>query len=318
MVNVSAKPETLRSAKASCLLRASPATLEALKNNRLPKGDALTVAQVAGIQAAKQTAHLIPLCHSLSAGEITVELSLVSDGVQIVSRIEAIASTGPEMEALVACTVAALALYDMCKSADKTMVIEQVRLDEKSGGKSDHHFDGLKEKRAVIITLSDRASRGIYPDESGPIARASLEGVGFKIAQEEIVPDDLETIVSRLRFFCENIKPDLILTLGGTGLSPRDVAPEATDRVIERRIPGIVEMLRTQSFAKHPNSSFLSRAVAGLKGKTLIVNLPGKPSAVSENLNLLIPAFDHIFRMIAGEGHEHENETLGKSNRSLR
>ncbi len=311
MVNVSAKPETLRSAKASCILRMAPATLEALKQNHLPKGDALTVAQVAGIQAAKLTPSLIPLCHSVSAGEILVDLSFVDQGVQIVSRIETIASTGPEMEAMVACTVAALALYDMCKSVDKRMVIEEVKLLEKSGGKSGIKTDSLKGKRAVLLTLSDRASRGIYKDLSGPAAREILEKIGFEIAETEIIPDDLDTIAGRLRNFCGTLKPDLIITLGGTGLSPRDVAPEATKQVIEREIPGIAEMFRAKAFASHPKSSFLSRAVAGFKGKTLIINLPGKPSAVSENLSLLIPAFDHIFRMIEGEGHEDKIKTLG-------
>lgn len=316
MVSVTAKPETLRSAKASCLLRASAAVLEALKSKRLPKGDALTVAQVAGIQAAKQTPHLIPLCHSLNAGEISVDISCLDDGIKIVSKVETVASTGPEMEALVACTVAALALYDMCKSMDPSMVIDEVKLEEKTGGKSGHHPEGLLGKRAVVLTLSDRASRGVYPDLSGPAAREALERVGFVLTHSEVIADDLNLIAERLLFFCESLEPDLILTLGGTGLSRRDVAPEATERVIDRKIPGIAEMLRTQSFARHPISSFLSRAVAGLKGKTLIVNLPGKPAAVSENLKLLIPAFDHIFRMISGEGHE--NETLGQSHRSPR
>jgi len=316
MVGVTAKPETLRSAKASCFLRASATTLEALKSKRLPKGDALTVAQVAGIQAAKLTPHLIPLCHSLSAGDISVDISVLEAGVKIVSRVEAIAATGPEMEALVACTVAALTLYDMCKSMDPSMVIDEVRLEAKTGGKSGHHLDGLSGKRAVILTLSDRASRGIYQDLSGPVAREALKKIGFELAHCEIIPDELDLIAERLLNFCENLAPDLILTLGGTGLSHRDVAPEATERVIDRKIPGIAEMLRAQSFAKHPTSSFLSRAVAGLKSKTLIVNLPGKPAAVSENLNLLIPAFDHIFRMISGEGHE--SKALGQSHRSVR
>ena len=304
MVNVSLKPETLRSAKASCFVQMSLQTLKALKENNLPKGEALVLAQVAGIQAAKQTPHLIPLCHGLNAKEITVDLSYADRGVRIVSRVEVVAATGPEMEALVAASVAALALYDMCKAIDKSMVIGDLKLIEKSGGKSGSCLVDLTGNQAVVLTLSDRAFQGIYSDLSGPEARAALSETGIKIVQQEVVPDDLETIVDRLVYFCEVIKPDLILTLGGTGMSPRDVAPEAALRVIERKAPGITEMLRQQSFAKHPTSSFLSRAVAGIRGKTLIVNLPGKPSAVVENLNLLIPAFAHIFRMIAGEGHE--------------
>ncbi len=302
MVNVSLKPQTWRMAQASCQLKMAAKTLQALKEKTLPKGDALTLAQVAGIQAAKQTPHLIPLCHSINAQEISVNLTFFENGVKIVSQVETIASTGPEMEALVAVTVSALALYDMCKSIDSSMVIEAVKLEKKLGGKSDSQAAPLHRK-AVLLTLSDRASQGIYTDESGPVAREILEKVGFEIVHQIIIPDELEIIVSQLKQFYENLKPDLILTLGGTGLSPRDVAPEATARVIEREVPGITEMLRKESYARHPKSSFLSRAIAGLKGKTLILNLPGKPSAVSECLNLLTPSFEHLFRMLEGEGH---------------
>ncbi len=303
MVNVALKPQTLRGAIASCHLKMAPKTLQALKEKALPKGDALTLAQVAGIQGAKQTPYLIPLCHTIPVQEISVNFSFTKTGIKIVSRVDSIASTGPEMEALTACTVAALALYDMCKSIDKNLVIEEVKLEEKFGGKSSQKKLNSK-RRAVVLTLSDRAFQGIYKDESGPIAKGILEKVGFHIVKQKILPDDLETITDQIDRCCEILKPDLLLTLGGTGISPRDVAPEATQRVIERTVPGIAEMLRNQSYAHHPASSFLSRSGAGLKGKTLILNLPGKPSAIAECLNLLTPSFEHIFQMIRGEGHE--------------
>ena len=304
MVNVAEKPATRRTARASGFLRMAPSTIQALREKTLPKGDALVLSQAAGIQAAKWTPHLIPLCHSLEARNISVDISLEDNGARICSEVGTVAPTGPEMEALVACTVSGLTLYDICKALDRSMVLEQVRLDFKSGGKSELSSESLQGRRAVVLVLSDRASLGIYEDRSGPMAVQNLERSGFEVLHREIIPDDLDGVSEKIKHFCDSLKPDLLLTLGSTGLSPRDIAPEATARVIERAVPGIPEALRTQFFSLHPTTSFLSRGVAGLKGRTLIVNLPGKPSAVGEGLNFLIPALPHIFKTISGEGHE--------------
>jgi molybdenum cofactor biosynthesis protein MoaC len=304
MVDVTAKIPTKRSATASCLLTMSPATLQALRDKALPKGDALTLAQVAGIQGAKWTSHLIPLCHSLEARNIEVKLALEETGVRIRASVETIAPTGPEMEAMVGATITGLALYDMCKAVDKNMVLESVRLESKSGGKSDLRVGALEGRTAVLLTLSDRASAGVYEDKSGPIAAKMIQEAGFSIEAREIIPDEKALVTEKLKVICDNLSPDLILTLGSTGLSPRDIAPEAAQAVIERLVPGFPETFRAQYFPHHPTSSFLSRGVAGLRGKTFIVNLPGRPSAVAEGLALLIPALKHVFQMVDAEGHE--------------
>lgn len=303
MVGVSKKLSTLRTAQASCFLRMNSAAIQALKDKALPKGDALVVAQVAGIQAAKWTAHLIPLCHSLEARQIDVQLEIEDQGVHVRSYVETVAPTGPEMEALTACTIAGLALYDMCKAVDKSMALEAVRLEKKTGGKSDLHLEELKGRRAALLTLSDRASQGIYEDKSGPTAASALKQAGLEIIFQEIIPDEEKLVTRKLKELCDGLKPDLIFTLGSTGLSPRDVAPEAIQKIIERTVPGIPEIIRNQFFAQHPTSTFLSRSMAGLRGKTLIVNLPGRPSAITEALSVIIPALPHVFQMIAGQGH---------------
>ena len=304
MVNVAMKLATFRLAQASAFLRMQPKTIAALRDKTLPKGEAFTVAQIAGIQAAKETHRLIPLCHTLESRNISVHFSIETKGVRIYSEVQTIAPTGPEMEALVACTVAGLTLYDMCKAIDRSMTLESVRLDKKLGGKSEIKTEGLQGKTAVILTLSDRASRGIYADKSGPAALQKLRPLGFKILHKEIVPDDLKKVSSKIKNFCDKLKPDLLLTLGSTGLSVRDIAPEAAALAIDRLVPGIPETLRAQFFPHHPASAFLSRSIAGFRGPTLILNLPGKPSAVEECLNLLTPAFSHIFKTASGQGHE--------------
>lgn len=140
------------------------------------------------------------------------------------------------------------------------------------------------------ITISDRASAGIYADRSGPeIENVLREFLGAAQFESLIVPDEAPAISAALKQFADDRKCDMVVTTGGTGISPRDVTPEATRAVLEKELPGFAEIMRMQSFAK-VKTAILSRAVAGIRGATLIINLPGKPSAVRECLEILAPA----------------------------
>jgi molybdopterin adenylyltransferase len=152
------------------------------------------------------------------------------------------------------------------------------------------------------ITVSDRASAGIYEDRSGPeIENVLREFLGAAVTFESaIVPDEMDLIASALKKFADELKCDLIVTTGGTGISARDVTPEATKKILEKELPGFGEIMRVQSFAK-VKTAILSRAVAGTRGKTLIVNLPGKPSAVRECLEILAPAMREGLAHLRGE-----------------
>ncbi len=152
------------------------------------------------------------------------------------------------------------------------------------------------------ITISDRASAGIYADRSGPAIEKALREVfgDAAIFQSAIVPDEVELIAAALKFFTDESKCDLVITTGGTGISTRDVTPEATRAVLEKELPGFGEIMRMQSFAK-VRTAILSRAVAGTRGRTLIVNLPGKPTAVRECLEILAPAIREGVAHLRGE-----------------
>ena len=152
------------------------------------------------------------------------------------------------------------------------------------------------------ITISDRASAGVYEDRSGPEIESVLrECLGSDtVFESAIVPDQVETIAAALRKFADELKCDMVITTGGTGISPRDVTPEATRAVLEKELPGFGEMMRAQSFAK-VRTAILSRAVAGTRGACLIVNLPGKPSAVRECLEILTPAIRECLAHLRGE-----------------
>ena len=153
--------------------------------------------------------------------------------------------------------------------------------------------------RVAVITISDRASKGIYEDESGKVIIEEMEKIGWKVERYAVIPDDYDKIRDEIVEVCDDLKVDLVLTTGGTGLTKRDVTPEATLAVIDRRVYGMEVAMICNSLKYTPNG-MLSRAVVGVRGKTLVVNLPGSVKAVRENLSALIPALPHAIEKIKG------------------
>lgn len=154
----------------------------------------------------------------------------------------------------------------------------------------------------AVLTVSDKGSKGERADASGPAIQESLAGLDVRWLHYEIVPDEKEAISSMLRAWADE-GIDLVLTTGGTGLAPRDVTPEATMGVIDKLVPGIAEVMRAESLKKTPHA-MLSRAVAGVRRRTLIINLPGSPKAVRECLAVIAPALPHAIETLRGEAYE--------------
>ena len=158
-------------------------------------------------------------------------------------------------------------------------------------------------RQAGVLTISDRGFRGEREDSSGPKVQEILRRAGFTIVKFEVVPDEKQFIEQRLKYLVDEACLDLVVTTGGTGVSPQDVTPEATPAVIDRQIPGMAEAMRAASLAKTPHA-MLSRAVVGIRGQTLIINLPGSVKGAQENLKVLIPALEHALEKIQGDSSE--------------
>ena len=324
MVDVSAKSETKRTAIARSVVHISASTLELLKAKALPKGDVLTVAQIAGIMAAKRTSEFIPMCHPLALTHTDVRFLVRDEPPSVL--IEASASTsdrtGVEMEAIIGAQIAAATIYDMVKAVQKDVVIGDTRLILKSGGKSGlfkveepllfsvdaaplpearpaperWQGDGLA---CAVITLSDKGYAGEREDKSGPALAAQLDALSPARVQNFLLPDDptaLRALVKKLA----SLGWGLIVTTGGTGLSPRDTTPEALIPELDRRLPGFEQVMFAEGL-KHTPHAVLSRCLAGTIGTSMIIALPGSRKAAEENLSALLPVLPHALEKLNGD-----------------
>lgn len=307
MIDTSPKSETLREAVAEARLKAAPSSIQAVKDDTVPKGDVLAAARIAGISAAKKTADLIPFCHPLLIDCVSIEFELGRNEIVIRSRVKAVAKTGVEMEALTAVSLAALTVYDMLKPLDNTLSVNRIVLLEKKGGKSDFDDRFDKPVRAGVLVISDSTFRGEREDKSGKIIQEKLGTHACEVVVYKILPDDKTALTNELKHLADEEGLDLIMTTGGTGLGPKDVTPEATNAVIQRTAPGIVEVMRGYGQKRTP-FAMLSRNAAGVRGKTLIINLPGSSRGAGESMDALFPGILHGLRMLWGAGHEEKHK----------
>jgi molybdenum cofactor biosynthesis protein MoaC len=303
VIDVTEKPSSLRIAKAEAVLTATSEICDSVRENRVPKGNALEISRVAGIMAAKRTSELVPLCHPIPLDVISIDFELLKDRIIIRSEVKAIWKTGVEMEALTAVTVAALNLYDMLKPFRQPMSLESVRLVEKKGGRSAFAEKLEKPLKAAVLVVSDSCFSGKSEDKSGVLAKELLKEQPVSCEVYEVLPDDIDLISERITELCDSEELDLILTTGGTGIGPRDFTVEATDKVIDRCIPGIAHAVLSYGLDRNRLAMF-SRQIAGVRGRTLVINLPGSPSGVRDGLRALFPYVLHFFPMIHGKGHE--------------
>lgn len=341
MVDVGAKPDTVRVAVAAGEFHTTARVVQLVRADDLPKADVLATARLAGIMAAKKTSELVPLCHPLTLSAVSVRFAFTTDTITIEATAKTKGPTGVEMEALTAVAVAGLTLHDMVKAVDPAAVLNGVRLVTKDGGRHGHwqrpdigrpagthgsrdnpahaetpahstsptasHNEPSQapdSRTAVVVVASTGVAAGTRTDKTGPVLVDWLAGLDFSVRGPLVYADaDIATGLADAL----HDAPSLVITTGGTGASPTDATPEATAAVLDRPLPGIAELVRQRGTATFALAA-LSRAVAGLAGRTVVINLPGSPGGVRDGIAVLEPLLAHLLAQVAGGGaHDQHN-----------
>ena len=328
MVDVGDKSVTKRTATATGRLVTRPDVIALVRADDLPKADVLATARIAGIQGAKKTSELIPLCHAIALSSVKVDFDFTADSILITATAKTVGQTGVEMEALTAVTVAALTLHDMIKAVDAAATMTDIQLRDKSGGKHGHWTRPVsaaavlepvegdaaavagqpaptkrprrskpRANAAAVIVASTAGASGKREDTTGPVIAAWLTAAGYTTELTVVADADIAAEVVRVL----KTAPAVILTTGGTGVSPTDRTPEATLAVIDRQLPGVAEAIRSHGLAATPMAA-LSRAVAGTARDTVIINLPGSPGGVNDGLAVLDDLLPHLVAQVSGGG----------------
>jgi cyclic pyranopterin monophosphate synthase len=302
MVDITHKISTIRTATAKATVIVSlQATIDAVVNNLVPKGNVFEMAKTAGLFAVKNTYLSIPDCHPIPIEFTSVEYEIHELNIDIIFKVKTVYKTGVEVEAMHGASIVALTMYDMLKPIDKNIEISTVKLISKEGGKSSFKNRFPSIIKAAVFVCSDSIFAGDKEDRSGKIIVEKLEFCGVETTHYEIIPDEIEVIQERTKAFAK--KNQLIVFTGGTGLSPRDVTPQALESVLETRIPGIEEAIRNYGQDRMPYS-MLSRTVAGTLGNSLVLALPGSTKGAGESMDAIFPHVLHVFHILKGRNHD--------------
>jgi cyclic pyranopterin phosphate synthase len=303
MVNITHKNNSLRKAIATATVMASgQSTIDAIRNGKVPKGDVFEFSRAAGLLGIKKTSDVIPDCHPLPVEYAAIKHEIDGLNILITVEVHTIYKTGVEVEAMHGAAVTALTMYDMLKPIDPKVEISSIRLQSKSGGKSGLSTPPARQLRVAVVVCSDSIAAGTREDGSGTLVREKLAAYGLEPELEEVIPDDFGRIQD-IALTLSDSGFNLLLFTGGTGLSPRDVTPDAIAPLLEREIPGIMEAARNYG-QQRTGFAMLSRGVAGFIKQCLVITLPGSPKGVEETMDALFPYLLHVFKVAEGLRHD--------------
>ncbi|MBK0368559.1 bifunctional molybdenum cofactor biosynthesis protein MoaC/MoaB [Flavobacterium agrisoli] len=302
MVDITHKINTLRSATATAtVIVSSQDTIDAIQQNLVPKGNVLEMAKTAGLFAVKNTHLAIPDCHPLPIEFTGVAYEIEVLHITILFTVKTVYKTGVEVEAMHGASIVALTMYDMLKPIDKNIEIGSIKLLEKKGGKSSYKNKFRNTIQAAVFVCSDSIFAAEKEDRSGKIIVEKLENCEVETSHYEVIPDEFEIIQERVKTFSK--ENQLVIFTGGTGLSPRDVTPEALIPLLDERIAGIEEAIRNYGQQRMPYA-MLSRTVAGIIGKTIVLGLPGSRNGAKESMDAVFPHILHAFHILKGKNHD--------------
>ena len=303
MVDITHKNTTLRTAVAQAVVLVSkPDTIEAIKNDTVPKGNVFAMSKAAGILGVKRTPDILPDCHPLPIEFTGVEYEVNGLEIIVLFTVKTIYKTGVEVEAMHGASIVALNMYDMLKPIDKGIEIHTIKLLNKKGGKSDFKDNFRRDLKAAVVVCSDTISAGHKEDKAGKAIIEKLKSCDVSIAEYVIIPDEKDKIQNKLKTYQQQ-GIDIVIYTGGTGLSGRDVTPEALMPLLDRRIAGIEEAIRSYGQDRTPYA-MLSRSIAGTIENTLVLALPGSTNGARESMEAIFPSVLHVFRILKGARHD--------------
>jgi len=309
MVDISEKQAVRRSATASGSILLRPATISAIREGKIKKGDVLATAEIAAIGAAKNCPSMLPLCHQIPLSKISTSFSFEGTKVHASSTVAAVAKTGVEMEALCAVSAALLTIWDMAKYLEKDergqypetriegiRVVEKIKEVQESKSTQSHKSSAPVSVECTVVTVSTSRSKG-GADPSGDIVRSLLSDAGHRIAESRTIPDDPQKIEDAVR----GSGAQALIFTGGTGLTKSDGTVETLRKLFTKEIEGFGELFRMLSYSESGSGALLSRATAGLVGSKVVFCLPGSPDACELAMKkLVLPELSHIVKH-AGE-----------------
>lgn len=302
MVNITHKSNTLRKAVAAAVvLVSSEKTIAAIREKQVPKGDVFEFAKVAAMFAVKKTSDVIPDCHPLPIEFTEVSFNINQLAIEITVEVHTVYKTGVEVEAMHGASVAALTLYDMLKPIDKHIEIQAVRLLSKEGGKSNYAIKPGQSIDAAVIVCSDTIHQQKAEDKAGLAVIDRLKLLQIDTKQYAVIPDEVDAIKEQVKANTHG-RIQLLLFVGGTGVSHRDITPDIIKPLLDKELTGVMEQARRYGQDRMPYA-MLSRSVAGFIGNTLVLTLPGSTKGAMEYMDALFPQVLHVFDIIKGGKH---------------
>lgn len=303
MVDILSKSSTLRTAIAEAtVVTGHEKTIQLLQEKKIPKGDVFECSRVAGLFAAKRTSDMIPDCHPLPIEKTAIRFEIIGLTIRIEVEVATIYKTGVEVEAMHAASVVALTIYDMLKPVDKQVEIHHIRLKTKEGGKSSYKNQGNENLKAHVVVCSDTISAGKKEDKAGKAIVEELNKHGLTSISFSIIPDEKESILKEVKE-SQQLKCDLLIFCGGTGLSPKDITPQVIAELIDHEVPGIMEAARSYGQQRTPYA-MLSRGISGMIGPMLTLTLPGSTRGAKESMQAILPGILHLFSVREGRRHD--------------